>query len=73
MSVAVCKESHIPAWVIRHAGAEAAEVFRAIDVEIHWTSCGAELRAPDARMRPDLVVRVLTRKHINMAGPASNS
>jgi len=68
MTVAACNLGELPATVIEHAEAEAAYVFRAIDVEIHWTNCGAEVGAKDARMRPDFIIRVVGR-HITKGGP----
>jgi len=71
MTVAVCNAIDLSSWVIEHAKAEVTDIFRAMDVEIRWTSCGAELRAPDQLMRPDFIVRVLAGGHIDKAGPAS--
>jgi len=71
MSVAVCNIGVLPAQVIEHAEAEAAYVFRAMGVEVHWTSCAAEVDAADVRMRPDFIVRVRVCGHIAKAGPAS--
>jgi hypothetical protein len=71
MNVAVCNVNQIPGTVIERAEAEASYVFRAMDVEVHWTSCGAEIAARDAPMRPDFIVRVQVGGHITRAGPAS--
>jgi len=71
MSVAVCNVIHLPTWMIEHAKAEAADVFRAVDVDIRWTSCGSELREQDPHMRPDFIIRVLAGGHANKGGPAS--
>jgi hypothetical protein len=70
MSVAACNLGDLPARAIEHAEAEAAYLFRAMAVEIHWTGCGAELDA-DARMRPDFIVRMRVGGHINKIGPTS--
>jgi len=71
MTVAVCNIGELPAQVIEHAEAEAAYVFQSMDVEIHWTTCGAEVDAADGRMRPDFIVRVRVGGHIAKAGPTS--
>jgi len=71
MSVAVCNIGDLPATVIEHAEAEATYVFQSMGVEIQWTSCGAEVDAADARMRPDFIVRVRVGGHIAKAGPTS--
>ena len=68
MNVAVCNVGRLPAQAIEHAEAEAAYVFRSMDVEIHWTGCGAEVDAADARMRPDFIVRVRIGGHLPKAG-----
>ena len=70
MNVAVCNVGHIPDAVIEHAETETAYVFRSMDVEIHWTDCGA-VGAEDARMRPDFIVRVRVGGHFTKAGPLS--
>jgi hypothetical protein len=71
MNVAVCNIGELPASVIEHAEAEAAYVFQSMGVEIQWTSCGMEVGAADARMRPDFIVRVRVGGHIVKAGPTS--
>ena len=71
MSIAVCNIGELPAGVIEHAEAETAYVFRAMDVEICWTTCGAEVGSEDVRMRPDFIVRVRVGGHINQTGPTS--
>jgi hypothetical protein len=52
MRVAVCNIGELPALAIEHAEAEAAYVFQSMGVEIQWTSCGVEVDAADAHMRP---------------------
>jgi hypothetical protein len=69
MTVAVCNVDELPAQVIENAAAEAAYVFRAI-VEIHWTDCGAEVGAKDARMGPDFIIRMRVGKHVTKVGPS---
>ena len=69
MTVATCNVGELPATVIEHAEAEAAYVFRAMDVEIHWTDCGAEVGAKDALMGPDFIIRMRVGSHITKAGP----
>lgn len=71
MSVAVCEIDELPAQVIGHAEAEATYVFQAMAIEVHWTSCGAEVDASDARTRPDFIVRVRAGGHVTKAGPTS--
>ena len=71
MRVAVCNIGELPATAIEHAEAEAAYVFQSMGVEIQWTSCGAEVDAADARMRPDFVVRVRVGGHLPKAGATS--
>ena len=71
MRVAVCNIGELPAQAIEHAEAEAAYVFQSTGVEIQWTSCGAEVDAADARMRPDFVLRVRTGGHLPKAGATS--
>jgi len=71
MSVAVCNMGDLPAQVIEHAEAEAAYVYRTMDVEIHWTNCGAEVSALNPAIRPDFIVRVLRGGHGAKAGPVS--
>jgi len=71
MNVAVCNLTQVSGTVIEHAKAEAAYVFRAIDVETHWMDCGAEVGAQDARLRPDYIVRVQLGGKIAKAGPVS--
>jgi len=71
MSVAVCNFGGLPAKIIEHAEAEAAYVFQSMGVDIQWTSCGAEVAAADARIRPDFIVRVRIGGHIAKAGPSS--
>jgi len=71
MRVAVCNIGKLPSEVIQHAENEAAYVFRAMEVEIHWTGCGAEVSAEDVRMRPDFVLRVRIGGHIAKGGPTS--
>jgi hypothetical protein len=70
MREAVCNIGELPAQAIEHAEAEAAYVFQSMDVEIQWTSCGAEVDAADARLRP-FVVRVRTGGHLPKAGDTS--
>jgi hypothetical protein len=67
VTVAVCNVDELPAQVIEHA--EATYAFRAMDVEIHWTECGAEVGAKDARIGPDFIIRVRVGRHITKAGP----
>jgi hypothetical protein len=69
VTVAVCNVDELPAQVIEHAEAEATYVFQAMDVEIHWTECGAEVGAKDARIGPDFIIRVRVGRHITKAGP----
>jgi hypothetical protein len=71
MRVAVCNIGELPAQAIEHAEAEAAYVFQSMSVKIQWTSCGAEVDAADARLRPDFVVRVRTGGHLPKAGKTS--
>lgn len=52
MDVTVCNVGHIPDTAIEHAEIQAAYVFRAADVENHWTSRGVELLNPRIA-RPD--------------------
>jgi len=71
LRVAVCNVSQVPAAVVERAEAETTYVFRAMNVEVHWLGCGAEVGAADARMRPDFIVRIQLGGHITKAGPAS--
>jgi hypothetical protein len=71
MNVAVCNLSQVSGTVIEHAQAEAAYVFRNIDVEIHWMDCGAEVGAQDPGIRPDYIVRVQLGGKIAKPGPVS--
>ena len=71
LQVAVCNVSQVPAAVVERAETEAAYVFRAMDVEIHWQGCGAEVGSADARLRPDFIVRLQLGGHITKAGPVS--
>jgi hypothetical protein len=71
MTVAVCNMGELPPGVIEHAQVEAAYVFHSMEVEIQWTSCGAEVDTADARMRPDFIVRVRAGGHRPKAGPTS--
>jgi len=71
MTVAVCNIGELPVSAIENAEAEAAYVFQSMDVEIRWTSCGAEVDAADARMRPDFIVRVRVGGHLPKAGATS--
>jgi hypothetical protein len=71
MSVAACNLGELPAQAIERAEAEAAYVFQSMGVEIQWISCGAEVDAADARMRPNFVVRVRIDGHLPKAGDTS--
>jgi hypothetical protein len=71
MRVAVCNIGELPALAIEHAETEAAYVFQSMGVEIQWTSCGAEVDAADARMRPDFIVRVRAGGKLPKAGDTS--
>jgi hypothetical protein len=71
MSVAVCNLGELPAQAIERAEAEAAYVFQSMGVEIQWTSCGVEVDAADARLRPDFIVRVRMGGHLPKAGDTS--
>jgi len=71
MDVTVCNVGHIPDTAIEYAENQAAYVFRAADVEIHWMSCGVELPTPDARIRPGFIVRVLAGGPFAKADPVS--
>jgi len=71
MKVAVCNTGEIPRRVIASSEAEAAYVFRTVGVDIHWTDCGEEIGAPDARMRPDFIVRVQMGGKVAKAGAVS--
>lgn len=73
INVAVCNIGRIPAPVIDHAEDEAAYVFGAMGVEIHWMGCGADLDPENARMHPDFIVRVRLGGRIGRSGPASLS
>ena len=70
LNVAVCDLGGIPASVIEHAERDAAYVFRAMDVEIHWLSC-AEMNVEDARMRTDFIIRVRVGGSVTTPGLAS--
>jgi len=70
MTVAVCNVGELPASVVEHAETEAAYVFRAMDVEIHWLSC-AEMNVEDARMRTDFIIRVRAGSNLTTPGIAS--
>jgi len=71
MNVAICNMGQVPAAVLEHAEAEAAYVFQSVGVEIRWTNCGAEVDSPEARMRPDFIVRARDGGHINKVGRTS--
>jgi hypothetical protein len=71
MTVAVCNVGKLPAAVIEHADAEATYVFQSVGVEIRRTSCGAEVGAADARMRPDFIIRARVGGHLPKAGDTS--
>jgi hypothetical protein len=71
MTVAICNIGDLPTRAIEHAEAEAAYVFQTMGVEIHWTSCGAELDAENTEMRPDFIVRVRVGGQIRKTGPTS--
>jgi len=71
MRVAVCNRGQVPGTVVERAKAETAYVFQAMDVEIRWMECGAEIGAQDSRQRPDFIVRMQMGGHITTAGPAS--
>jgi hypothetical protein len=70
LNVAVCDLGGIPVSVIEHAETDAAYVFRAMDVEIHWLSC-AEMNVEDARMRTDFVIRMRVGGNVTTLGLAS--
>lgn len=57
LNVAVCNLGNIPGWVIEQAETDAAYVFRAVDVDVHWLSC-AEMNVEGVRMRTDFILRV---------------
>lgn len=69
MNVVVCNLSQVPGPLVEHAQAEAAYVFRAIHVEVHWMDCGAE--AGITPPRPDYIVRVQFGGKISKACPIS--
>ncbi len=70
LNVAVCNLGDIAASVIEHAETDAAYVFRAMDVEIHWLSC-AEMNVENARMLTDFIIRVRVGGTVTTAGLAS--
>lgn len=71
MTVAVCNIGELPAAAVQHAEAESTYVFQSMAVEIRWTSCGAEVDAAEARIRPDFIVRLRVGGHLPKAGDTS--
>jgi len=71
MTVALCNVGHIPDTVLERARNETTYVFANMDVQVHWTDCGAEVGARDVRARPDFIVRVQMGGHLTKAGPVS--
>jgi len=70
VKVAVCNLGEIEDWHLKNAEREAAYVFQAADIHIHWTGC-ADVGAPDPRLRPNLIVRLRRDGHIAKVGPVS--
>jgi len=71
MTVAVCNIGELPAAAIGRAEAEVTYVFQSMAVEIRWTSCGAEVDAVEAGIRPDFIVRLRVGGHLPQAGDTS--